>query len=113
MLSDLLMHLPRSKATVVLLAVVSAAAVAAPQTSSRSQSLSTQRGISDGQSGGTELQTGPLLHQPIVGAQPMATPQELPPNGSTPYPYIIAPYIQVPGASPTPHPQPRPRPMPH
>jgi hypothetical protein len=55
--------------------------------------LDSQSGINDGQSG-TVLQTAPLSRQPIVGAQPIATPTELAPNSSIPI--VVAPYIQLP-----------------
>ncbi|WP_236002362.1 hypothetical protein [Paraburkholderia elongata] len=72
--------------------------------------LDSQSGISDGQSG-TVLQTAPLSRQPIVGAQPIATPTELAPNSSIPI--VVAPYIPVPvgGGTPSPQPQPQPRPV--
>jgi hypothetical protein len=71
--------------------------------------LDSQGGIYDGQ-GGTMLQTGPLSRQPIVGAQPIATPAELaPPDSSTPM--VVAPYIQLPaGGGSVPRPQPLPIP---
>jgi hypothetical protein len=106
-------HLLRSTATVVLLGAASAAAFSAPPSSSRPLILDTQRGISDGGTGGTELQTAPLLLRRAEGGQPIATPEGPQANGSTPYPYIVAPYIQVPGGAPTPIPQPRPRPTPY
>lgn len=70
--------------------------------------LDSQAGISDGQSG-TVLQTAPLSRQPIVEAQPIATPAELAPNSSIPI--VVAPYIQLPvgGTTPT---QPQLRPAP-
>ncbi|MFM0741411.1 hypothetical protein PQQ51_29595 [Paraburkholderia xenovorans] len=73
--------------------------------------LDTQSGINDGQSG-TVLQTAPLSRQPIVGAQPIATPAELTPNSSIPF--VVAPYVPVPvgGNAPTPQPRPQPRPVP-
>lgn len=69
--------------------------------------LDSQNGISDGQSG-TVLQTAPLSRQPIVGAQPIATPTELAPNSSIPF--VVAPYVPVPVGGGTPYPQPRPVP---
>ncbi|CAE6820485.1 hypothetical protein [Paraburkholderia haematera] len=73
--------------------------------------LDSQSGISDGQSG-TVLQTAPLSRQPIVGAQPIATPTELAPNSSIPI--VVAPYVPVPigGGTPSPQPKPQPRPVP-
>ncbi|MFM0204667.1 hypothetical protein PQR53_33045 [Paraburkholderia fungorum] len=71
--------------------------------------LDSQGGISDGQSG-TVLQTAPLSRQPIVEAQPIATPTELAPNSSMPV--VVAPYIPVPVGGGTPYPQPRPQPRP-
>ncbi|MFM0594900.1 MULTISPECIES: hypothetical protein [Burkholderiaceae] len=72
--------------------------------------LDSQNGINDGQSG-TVLQTAPLSHQPIVGAQPIAAPTELAPNSSMPY--VVAPYIQLPTGGNTPQPpRPQPRPVP-
>jgi hypothetical protein len=71
--------------------------------------LDSQSGISDGQ-GGTVLQTAPLSRQPIVQAQPIATPVELTPNSSMPV--VVAPYIPVPVGAGTPYPQPQPRPVP-
>ncbi|MFM0015567.1 hypothetical protein PQR46_30685 [Paraburkholderia sediminicola] len=72
--------------------------------------LDSQSGINDGQSG-TVLQTAPLSRQPIVGAQPIATPTELAPNSSIPI--VVAPYIPVPvgGGTASPQPQPQPRPV--
>ncbi|SEC80337.1 hypothetical protein SAMN02787142_1985 [Burkholderia sp. WP9] len=74
--------------------------------------LDSQNGISDGQSG-TVLQTAPLSRQPIVEAQPIATPTELAPNSSIPI--VVAPYIPLPvgGATSRPtQPQPQPHPAP-
>ncbi|HWT38755.1 MAG TPA: hypothetical protein VN289_20885 [Paraburkholderia sp.] len=114
MFSDHSFHLLRSAALVVLLGAASTAFAASP-TSRQPLILDTQGGISDGQ-GGTVLQTAPLSHSRIVEAQPIAAPEELPPPNGAP-PYIVAPYIQVPGATtapyPTPQPQPRPRYVPH
>jgi hypothetical protein len=112
MFSDHSIHWLRTAATVVLLGAASTG-FAASSTSRPPLVLDTQGGISDGQ-GGTVLQTAPLSHSRIVEAQPIAAPQELTPNGAPPY--IVAPYIQVPGGSatpyPTPTPQPQPRPQP-
>jgi len=72
--------------------------------------LDTQSGISDGQSG-TVLQTAPLSRQPIVEAQPIATPAELAPNSSVPI--VVAPYIEMPGGGATFPLQPQPGPAPH
>lgn len=74
--------------------------------------LDSQNGINDAQSG-TVLQTAPLSRQPIVEAQPIATPAELAPNSSMPI--VVAPYIQLPaggGTPPQPQPHPAPRPQP-
>jgi hypothetical protein len=87
-------------------------AVAASTSERKPLILDSQSGISDGQSG-TVLQNAPLSRQPIVGAQPTATPAELAPNSSVPY--IVAPYIQLPvggGTQPQPQPLPQPRPAP-
>ncbi|CAB3719908.1 hypothetical protein [Paraburkholderia rhynchosiae] len=84
--------------------------LAASSNSRKPVILDSQSGISDGQSG-TVLQTAPLSRQPIVEAQPIATPTELAPNSSVPI--VVAPYIQLPiGAGATPQPQPRPAPHP-
>ena len=112
MYSDHSLHLLRSAALVVLLGAASTA-FAASSTNRPPLILDTQGGISDGQ-GGIVLQTAPLSHSRIVEAQPIATPEELPSSGAPPY--IVAPYIQVPGATtsyPSPTPQPRPRYIPH
>ncbi|MBN3754714.1 hypothetical protein G3N95_17330 [Paraburkholderia sp. Tr-20389] len=113
MFSDHPFHLLRSAAVVVLLGAASTA-FAGSSTNRQPLILDTQGGISDGQ-GGTVLQTAPLSHSRIVEAQPIAAPEELTPNGAPPY--IVAPYIQVPGATQTPYPTPtpplRPRPVPH
>jgi hypothetical protein len=110
MFSDHSMLLLRSAATVVLLGAASAVFAASPA-GRQPLILDTQSGISDGQSG-TILQTGPLSTRRIVEAQPIATPEELPyNNGSTP-PYVVAPYIQVPGGAPAPYPPPQPQPHP-
>jgi hypothetical protein len=58
--------------------------------------LDTQRGISDGQSG-IVMQNAPLSRAPMVNAQSPARPAELAPP--TEPPIIVAPYLQVPGAS--------------
>jgi hypothetical protein len=111
MYSDHSIHLLRRAAAVVLLGAASAAWSASP-TNRQPLLLDTQGGISDGQ-GGTVLQTAPLSQSRIVEAQPIGAPEQLAPNGSPPY--IVAPYIQVPGGSATPYPpmpQPRPRPIP-
>ena len=98
-------------ATIILLSMLGSASVnAAAETGSRPQVLSTQRGLTDGQRDATVLHTGP--HAP---AGTMAAPQYSPSydqqvNGSAPYPFIVAPYIQVPGYTPQPGP---PRPTPH
>lgn len=109
-------RLMRSVTASVLLGVVSIAAFAAPSTNSQAQILDTQRGISDNGTGGMELQTAPLSHRIATGTQPMATQDGMQANGATQYPYIVAPYIQVPGgvpSIPTPNPPLRPRPTPH
>ncbi|MEX3936003.1 hypothetical protein AB4Y32_30135 [Paraburkholderia phymatum] len=109
MFSDHSMFLLRSAAIVVLLGAASAVFAASPA-GRPPLLLDTQSGISDGQSG-TILQTGPLSTRRIVEAQPIAPPEELPyNNGSTPY--IVAPYIQVPGGAPAPYPLPQPHPRP-
>jgi hypothetical protein len=109
MFSDHSMFLLRSAAIVVLLGAASTVFAASPA-GRPPLILDTQSGISDGQSG-IILQTGPLSTRRIVEAQPIATPEELPyNNGSTPY--IVAPYIQVPGGAPAPYPPPQPHPRP-
>ena len=107
MFSDHSIHLLRSAAAVVLLGAASMA-FAASSTSRPPLVLDTQGGISDGQ-GGTVLQTAPLSHSRIVEAQPIAAPEELTPSGAPPY--IVAPYIQLPGGSETPSPSPTPQPQ--
>lgn len=109
MFSDHVFYLLRSAAAVVLLGAASTV-FAASSTSRPPLILDTQSGISDGQSG-TTLQTAPLSNKRIVQAQPIASPEELPSNNGS-QPYIVAPYIQVPGATPYPQPQPQPRPRP-
>jgi hypothetical protein len=88
-------------------------ASAASSNSRKPVILDSQNGISDGQSG-TVLQTAPLSRQPIVEAQPIATPTELAPNSSVPI--VVAPYIQLPvgggGVAPQPQPYPQPYPVP-
>jgi hypothetical protein len=93
------------------LAAVSAVSTAcAASTSARKPViLDSQSGINDGQSG-TVLQTAPLSRQPIVEAQPIATPAELAPNSSIPI--VVAPYIQLPAGGGMPRSQPQPRPAP-
>ncbi|MFL9861790.1 hypothetical protein PQR72_39735 [Paraburkholderia madseniana] len=90
---------------------VSATFAASSNTARKPVILDSQSGISDGHSG-TVLQTAPLSRQPIVGAQPIATPTELAPNSSIPF--VVAPYIPVPvgGGTPSPQPQPQTRPVP-
>ncbi|MFM0176389.1 hypothetical protein [Paraburkholderia sediminicola] len=93
-----------------LSAVFAASTACAASTSARKPViLDSQSGINDGQSG-TVLQTAPLSRQPIVEAQPIATPAELAPNSSIPI--IVAPYIQLPAGGGMPPPQPQPRPVP-
>ncbi|WP_027803066.1 hypothetical protein [Paraburkholderia dilworthii] len=102
--------------TVSLITACAASSASAASSNSRKPViLDSQSGISDGQSG-TVLQTAPLSRQPIVEAQPIATPTELAPNSSVPI--VVAPYIQLPvggggGVSPQPQPRLRPRPAPH
>jgi hypothetical protein len=102
-----------SVAAAALLTTVCAVsnAFATPDGARRPVILDSQGGINDGQSG-TVMRTGPTSWQPIVGAQPIATPAELaPPDSSTPI--IVAPYIQLPagGGSRPPLPRPVPRPQ--
>ncbi|ANB71875.1 hypothetical protein [Paraburkholderia phytofirmans] len=106
--SALAMAVAASLATVV---AVPAAFAASSDNARQPVILDSQSGISDGQSG-TVLQTAPLSRQPIVGAQPIATPTELAPNSSMPI--VVAPYIPLPvgGGTPSPQPQPQPRPVP-
>lgn len=111
MFSGQLTHLGNSTVAITLL-VASAAAFAAPQTSSLALNLDTQRGISDVRSGGTELETAPLSQQKIAGVPPTSTSETLPGNGSAIYPHIVVPYPQIPSVAPTPRPQPLPQPMP-
>lgn len=68
--------------------------------------LDTQRGISDGQSG-LVLQNAPLSHEPMVQA---VQPAGIAPDSSPPY--IVAPYVEVPGGG-RPNPSPRPPRPPH
>lgn len=90
--------------------VAYAASSANTSTTRKPLILDSQNGINDGQSG-TVLQTAPLSHQAIVGAQPIAAPTELAPNSSMPY--VVAPYIQLPTGGNTPQPpRPQPRPVP-
>lgn len=70
--------------------------------------LDTQRGISDGQSG-LVLQNAPLSHEPMVQA---VQPAGIAPDSSQPY--IVAPYVEVPGGGGgRPNPPPRPPRPPH
>lgn len=93
-----------------LTAVFAVSTVSAASTSARKPViLDSQSGINDGQSG-TVLQTAPLSRQPIVEAQPIATPAELAPNSSIPI--VVAPYLQLPAGAGLPPPQPQPRPAP-
>lgn len=85
--------------------------------------LDTQKGISDGQKG-IVLQNAPLSHEPMVEARQPAAPAGVATDSSqSSQPYIVAPYIAVPGGggwqpnppSPSPrppHPGPAPRPAP-
>jgi hypothetical protein len=83
-------------------------AFAAPDDVRRPVILDSQHGTNDGQSGFV-WQTAPLSRQPIVSAQPMATPTELPPGPSVPI--VVSPYVQLPaGGTRPPRPQPRPTP---
>jgi hypothetical protein len=93
-----------------LAAVFAASTACAASTSARKPViLDSQSGIYDGQSG-TVLQTAPLSRQPIVEAQPIATPAELAPNSSIPI--VVAPYIPLPAGRGVVPPQPQPRPVP-
>jgi hypothetical protein len=56
--------------------------------------LDTQRGIIDGQKG-MVLQNAPLSREPMVAAPQLAAPAGLVTDSSQPY--IVAPYIAVPG----------------
>lgn len=59
--------------------------------------LDTQTGIHDGRSG-VVLQNAPLVHQPMVAAQPTASLQEFAPQQQPAI--IVAPYVELPvGAS--------------
>lgn len=95
------MHPVRSPKSLPAIAVAAALTTALAMSSALAASssvrkpviLDSQNGISDGQSG-TILQTAPLSRQPIVEAQPIATPTELTPNSAMPF--VIAPYIQLP-----------------
>lgn len=103
----------RSAAAVALslLGICATSSVFAASSNSRKPViLDTQTGISDGQSG-TVLQTAPLSRQPIVEAQPIATPAELAPNSSVPI--VVAPYIELPGGGATLPQQPQPGHAPH
>lgn len=92
-------------AAVVTLAATLASADAADR---QPLVLDTQRGISDGQSG-VVLQNAPLSRAPMVNAQSPARPAELAPDAGQP-PVIVAPYVQLPGASGGARPPSRPRP---
>lgn len=95
-------------ATAALLTMVFAVptAFATPDSARRPVIVDSQGGIINGQSG-TVVQTGPLSWQPIVGAQPIATPTELAPPESS-IPIVVAPYLQLPaGGGAPPRPQPR------
>jgi hypothetical protein len=73
--------------------------------------LDTQKGISDGQKG-IVLQNAPLSHEPIVTArQPAGATTD---SSQSSQPYIVAPYIEVPGGGSRPNPPrpPYPRPTP-
>ncbi|HEY4295189.1 MAG TPA: hypothetical protein VGM85_01840 [Paraburkholderia sp.] len=82
-----------------LAALVALAATLAPADAADRQPLvlDTQRGISDGQPG-VVLQNAPLSRAPMVNAQSPARPVELAPDAAQP-PIIVAPYVQLPGAS--------------
>ncbi|CAB3796679.1 hypothetical protein [Paraburkholderia caffeinilytica] len=98
-------------ATLTTVFAVSTTFAASSSSARKPVILDSQSGISDGQSG-TVLQTAPLSRQPIVGAQPIATPTELAPNSSVPY--VVAPYIPVPvgGGTQSSQPQSQPRSVP-
>jgi hypothetical protein len=86
-------------------------AFATPDSARQPVIIDSQGGIYDGQSG-TVVRTGPLSREPIVSAQPIAAPVELPPPESS-MPMVVAPYIQVPaGGAVQPRPQPRLMPLP-
>ncbi|CAH2895251.1 MAG: FIG00455141: hypothetical protein [uncultured Paraburkholderia sp.] len=90
-------HSFKSAAALIVVSLATACAgsnvFAASSNTRKPVILDTQSGISDGKSG-TVLQTAPLSRQPIVEAQPIATPAELAPNSSLPI--VVAPYIQLP-----------------
>jgi hypothetical protein len=69
--------------------------------------LDSQRGISDGQPG-VVLQNAPLSREPMVEA---AHPPGMGSDSSQPF--IVAPYVEVPGGGGRPNPQPRPPRPPH
>ncbi len=71
--------------------------------------LDTQQGISDGQSG-MVLQNAPLSAQPMVQAPSLPTLNGTGADGSQ-VPIIVAPYVEVPGGGGRP-PRPMPRPTP-
>lgn len=105
----------RITAIILLATLASAAANAASDGGSQSQSLSTQRGIGKGQRNATELHTGPVAPGGLMATQPASPAYDQQFNGGGQYPLIVAPYIEVPGYSPQPNP-PRPhppRPVPH
>jgi hypothetical protein len=58
--------------------------------------LDTQTGIHDGRSG-LVLQNAPLARQAMVPTQPTATLPEMAPQAQQPI--VVAPYIELPGAS--------------
>jgi len=62
--------------------------------------LDTQKGIIDGQKG-MVLQNAPLSHEPMVAAHQPAAPAGLAADSQ---PYIVAPYIAVPGGGSRPNP---------
>ncbi|WP_025602951.1 hypothetical protein [Burkholderia sp. WSM2230] len=109
---SLIRPLQRSAAVIAISLATACAASSIFAASSNSRKpviLDTQSGISDGQSGSV-LQTAPLSRQPIVEAQPIATPTELAPNSSVPI--VVAPYIQLPVGGATLQPQLQPQPQP-
>ncbi|WP_052421031.1 hypothetical protein [Paraburkholderia ferrariae] len=110
MVSDRIFHKPltawlSAAATACVLALAPACACA----DGPPLILDTQKGISDGQKG-LVLQNAPLSHEPMVAAKQPAAPAGLATDPSPPY--IVAPYIEVPGGGGSRPNPPRPRPAP-
>lgn len=90
---------PHGLAAAVSLLMAASASLAYAGDDRQPMILDTRTGIHDGKSG-VVLQNAPLVQQPMVPTQPMATLPGLAPQAQPPI--IVAPYIEIPGPQPAP-----------